>query len=46
MHCSDGSTVTPWSQLHKLIEPFYRKAEGAGRPPIGLAHMLRMYVAQ
>jgi IS5 family transposase len=29
-----------------LIEPFYPKVEGAGRPPIGLARMLRMYVAQ
>ena len=39
-------SVTPWSKLHKLIEPFYPKVEGAGRPPIGLARMLRMYVAQ
>ena len=38
--------VTPWSKLHKLIEPFYPKVEGAGRPPIGVARMLRMYVAQ
>ena len=39
-------SVTPWNKLHKLIEPFYPKVEGAGRPPIGLARMLRMYVAQ
>jgi IS5 family transposase len=39
-------SVTPWSQLHDLITPFYPKVEGAGRPPIGLARMLRMYVAQ
>jgi IS5 family transposase len=38
--------VTPWSQLHQLIEPFYPKVAGAGRPPVGLARMLRMYVAQ
>ena len=38
--------VTPWSQLHEVIEPFYPKVVGAGRPPIGLARMLRMYVAQ
>ncbi|RJG11717.1 IS5 family transposase [Massilia cavernae] len=38
--------VTPWSQLHQLIEPFYPKVVGAGRPPVGLARMLRMYVAQ
>ncbi len=39
-------SVTPWSQLHDQIAPFYPKVEGAGRPPIGLARMLRMYVAQ
>ncbi len=39
-------TVTPWGKLHELIEPFYPKVVGAGRPPIGLARMLRMYVAQ
>jgi hypothetical protein len=39
-------SVTPWSKLHKLVEPFYPKVEGAGRPTIGLARMLRMYVAQ
>ena len=39
-------SVTPWSKLQKLIEPFYPKVEVAGRPPIGLARMLRMYVAQ
>ena len=32
--------------MHKLIEPFYLKVEGAGRSPIGFARMLRMYVAQ
>ena len=38
--------VVPWTGLLGLIEPFYPKVEGAGRPPIGLARMLRMYVAQ
>ncbi|MEO7495317.1 MAG: IS5/IS1182 family transposase, partial [Massilia sp.] len=28
-------SVTPWGKLHKLVEPFYPKVEGAGRPPIG-----------
>ena len=37
--------VTPWGELHKLIEPHYPKPIGAGRPRIGLARMLRMYVA-
>lgn len=39
-------SVTPWLQLYALIEPCYPKVEGAGRPPIGLAYMLRMYVVQ
>jgi len=38
--------ATPWGKLHKLIEPHYPKVTGPGRPPIGLARMLRMYVAQ
>lgn len=40
------NSVTPWSKLNELIEPFYLKVVRAGRPPIGLARMLRMYVAQ
>ena len=39
-------SATPWGKLHKLIEPHYPKTGGPGRPPIGLARMLRMYVAQ
>jgi len=38
--------VTPWPALVAEIESFYPKGEGRGRPPIGLARMLRMYVAQ
>jgi IS5 family transposase len=38
--------VTPWAALEAQIEPFYPKGEGCGRPPIGLARMLRMYIAQ
>lgn len=37
--------MTPCAKLYKAVEPFYPKAEGAGRPPIGLARMLRMCVA-
>ena len=39
-------SVTPCSKLHELIEPHYPEVEGAGRPPIGLARMPRMYIAQ
>lgn len=38
--------VTPLAQLEAAIEPFYPAGRGAGRPPIGLSRMLRMYVAQ
>ncbi len=38
--------ITPWSALVAAIEPVYPKGDGRGRPPIGIARMLRMYVAQ
>jgi IS5 family transposase len=38
--------VTPWAELAARVEPFYPKGTGRGRPPIGLARMLRMYVVQ
>jgi transposase, IS5 family len=38
--------VTPWTELVAALEPFYPKSEGRGRPPIGLARMLRMYIVQ
>jgi hypothetical protein len=43
---AEVDSVTPWRELHKLIEPYYPKAAGPGSPRIGLARMLRMYVAQ
>ena len=43
---SQIEAVTPWAALEALIEPHYPKGEGRGRRPIGLARMLRMYVAQ
>jgi len=39
--------VVPWGELCGLIEPVYPKAKGgAGRPPIGLERMLRIYFLQ
>jgi transposase, IS5 family len=38
--------VVPWSRLCTLIEPVYPKSEGAGRPPVGLERMLRIYFLQ
>ena len=38
--------AAPWTQLEQLIAPLYPRVSGAGRRPIGVARMLRMYVAQ
>lgn len=38
--------VIPWRELCGAIEPFYPKAEGAGRPTVGLERMLRIYFLQ
>lgn len=37
--------IVPWPRLEALIKPVYPKGEG-GRPPLGLAKMLRMYLVQ
>jgi IS5 family transposase len=38
-------TLVPWAQLEAVIEPHYPKGK-RGRPPIGLARMLRLYFLQ
>jgi IS5 family transposase len=39
--------IVPWAQLCAVLEPFYPKARsGAGRPPVGLERMLRIYFLQ
>jgi IS5 family transposase len=38
--------LTPWAALEQAIAPFYPESGLPGRPPIGLARMLRMYLAQ
>src|SRR5947208_14696139 len=38
--------VVPWRGLEALIEPYYPKSGRVGRPPIGVARMLRMYFLQ
>jgi len=38
--------IIPWRGLCEVIEPFYPKAEGAGRPPVGLERMLRIHFLQ
>lgn len=39
-------TVIPWHELCEVIEPFYPKADGAGRPPKALEMMLRIHFLQ
>ena len=38
--------VAPYKKLEQLIKPFYPKPAGAGRPPIGIARRLRLYMTQ
>ena len=38
--------VVPWAELVAVIEPHYPKVEGAGRPPVGVERMLRIYFLQ
>jgi IS5 family transposase len=35
--------VILWRELAAVIEPFYPKPDGAGRPPVGVERMLRMH---
>ena len=43
---ADIEAIVPWAALSHAIAPFYPSDGRPGRPPIGLARMLRMYVAQ
>ncbi len=38
--------VVPWADLAAAIEPVYPKAEGPGRPPVGVERMLRIHFLQ
>lgn len=38
--------VLPWKPLVKALEPYYPNPQGAGRRPIGLKRMLRIYFMQ
>ncbi len=35
--------VVPWAELTAAIEPVSPKAEGPGRPPVGVERMLRLH---
>jgi len=43
---SEMEQVVPWARLEALIEPHYPRSGRVGRPPIGVARMLRMYLLQ
>lgn len=38
--------IIPWKELSAAIEPFYPNPQGAGRRPIGIERMLRIYFLQ
>lgn len=38
--------VVPWAELVTVIEPVYPKADGPGRPPVGIERMLRVLCLQ
>ena len=43
---NDMERIIPWKELTALIEPFYPKPDRAGRPPVGIERMLRIYFLQ
>lgn len=43
---SEMDKIIPWKELTEVVEPFYPKPQGAGRRPIGIERMLRIYFMQ
>jgi IS5 family transposase len=43
---TEMNRVIPWAELVAVIEPVYPKAEGPGRPPVGVERMLRLHCLQ
>ena len=43
---NDMETLIPWQGLVAAVEPFYPNPKGAGRRPIGIERMLRIYFLQ
>ena len=43
---AEMDAVVPWARLVALIAPYYPKADGPGRPALGLEKMLRIYFLQ
>jgi transposase, IS5 family len=38
--------LLPWKRMYNIVKKVYYKGEGAGRPPIALERMLRIYFLQ
>lgn len=38
--------MIPWGEVAAILEPFYPKREGAGRPAIGVERMHRIHFLQ
>ena len=38
--------VVPWAEVVAVVEPVYPKADGPGRPPVGIERMLRVLCVQ
>jgi IS5 family transposase len=43
---NEMNRVVPWAELVAAIDPVYPKAEGPGRPPVGVERMLRLHCLQ
>jgi transposase, IS5 family len=43
---AEMDAVMPWPELLAVVEPHYPRTGGRGRPPVGLAAMLRIYFLQ
>jgi len=43
---AEMNRVVPWAELVAVIEPVYPKADGPGRPPVGVERMLRLHCLQ
>src|SRR5258705_4932415 len=43
---AEMDAVVPWPELLAVVEPHYPRTGRRGRPPVGLASMLRIYFLQ
>jgi transposase, IS5 family len=43
---TEMNRVVPWTDLVAVTTPVYPKAEGPGRPPVGVERMLRLHCLQ